>query len=358
MKKDGREPHRGATGASMDELRTRALELNRAGEWEESAAAYDDLWRRAAEEGDLSTGVFALRLAGLMRSRQERSEEAEEFAALSWTIAELHDLRLAAAQAANVMGVIRHMQADLTGALPLYEEALEGAREAREDRLISEVCQNLGVIANMRGDFGGARSWYLESVGSAVRSGDQAATVRAYNNLGMVCCDMREWMEAEVYFGRGIEIAEELDDAGLLALLYLNRAEPLIHIGEIDEAKRTLTRAEEIGKKIGHSGVLADAARFRAMIARRAGDLSGTNRHLSQSLLIAAKAGLTLERAESLEELALLRWEEGNHAEAMSTAREANHVFTSIGAEDDARRMEERLEEWETAGLLATWAPG
>jgi tetratricopeptide (TPR) repeat protein len=353
-----RKPPEPEPAGSREDLSARAAELNRGGDWDGAAAVYESLWRWAVQNVDVPTMVLALRMSGLMRNFQDRSVEAEELVGLSWEIAERHGLSSAVAHALNVMGVIRHTQADLGGALPLYEDALDGARDSREDRLIGQVCQNLGVIANMRGDFAGARTWYLESVGSSVRSGDQAATVRAYNNLGMVCGDLREWMEAEVYFGRGIEIAEEMDDAGLLALLYLNRAEPLINIGEIEEAKRSLTRAEEIGKKLKHSGVLADAARFRAVLARRAGDLKGANRHLSQSLLVAAKAGLTLERAESLEELALLRWEEGNHAEAMSTAREANHVFTSIGAEGDARRIEERLEEWETAGLLATWSAG
>jgi tetratricopeptide (TPR) repeat protein len=334
----------------------RAEALERRGDWNEAASAYDQMFVRAIADRDLTAVTKALRRAGRVRSTQGRHEEAEELARLSWEIAELNGLEDAMAWAINMVAVIQHAQARLDAAWPLYERALDSARNLRNDRLIGALVQNLGVIANMRGDLTTARSWYLEGVGSAVRSGDQAAAVTAYNNLGMVCSDLREWMEAEVYFSRGIEIAEQLDHAPLLAKLYDNRAEPLLQVGEIAQAERTLNRAEEIATRIQDANVIADVFRFRGVIARRNGDLQAAGQHLSRSLVVAAKAKLRLERAEALEELARVRWQEDNEPEAMATAKEARQVYSALGAEWDARRVEQLMEQWETAQFVADWS--
>lgn len=339
-------------GPSAETLRARAERLERGGEWEAAAAAYENTFWRAIEEGDLGAVVTALRRQGRVRSIQRRFVEAEEAARLSWEIAARCAFREEAAHAINTVAMIYHSQSRLEAAEPLYERALELAREVRNDLLIGVVCQNLGVLANVRGEFARARSWYLESVGSAVRSGDQSTSMMTYNNLGIVCCDLREWMEAEIYFSRGIEIAEQLEDAGMLAKLCVNRSEPLIEVGELRRARKTIQRAKEIARRIKDRHVMADAARFLAMIARKKGDLDAANRHLSKSLVIAAKAGLTLERAEALEELALLRWQEGKRSEATETAREAGQVYVSLGASAYARRMEVMLQEWQAGEFV------
>lgn len=345
-----------ATAPTAAALRQQAESLERGGDWEAAASTYEETFQQALAEGDLPAVVTALRRQGRVRSVQHRFAEAEEVARLSWEIAARCRLKEETAHAINTVAMVYHSQSQLESAEPLYERALELAREVRNDLLIGVVCQNLGVLANVRGAFGLARAWYLESVGSAVRSGDQSISMMTYNNLGIVCCDLREWMEAEIYFSRGIEIAEQLEDAGMLAKLCVNRSEPLIQVGELTQAARTIQRAEEIARRIMDRQVLADAARFQAMMARQKGDLANANRHLSQSLMIAAKAGLKLERAEALEELALVRWQQGKRSEATETAREAGQVYASLGAAAYAKQMDELLEQWETAQFVAGWS--
>jgi tetratricopeptide (TPR) repeat protein len=330
--------------------------LERAGKLDSAFEVYDSLFRRSLPTGDLARSLMAVRRAGRIRISQARYEEAEELALLSWEIAERGTLPNALASAMNLTAIVYAAQAKLDLAQPIYENALNLARELRDDLLIGLVTQNLGVIANMRGQFSAARTWYLESVGSAVRSGDQGMAVMAYNNLGMVSSDLREWMESEMYFTRGIEIAEQIGDSALLAKLYANRAEPLINVGDLESALDTLSKAEAVAKEVGLPKANAGIARFRAAIARRKGDTKTASRFLSESLVIAAKAGLHLERAEALEELARVRWQEGKGDEATATAREARQVYASLGAEKDSNRVEELLDQWETEQFVAGWS--
>lgn len=333
-----------------------AESLERTGKLDSAFEVYDSMFRRLLPTSDLAGSLMALRRAGRIRSSQARYEEAEELALLSWEIAERGRLPKALAWAMNLTAMVYALQAKLDLAQPIHEGALNLARELRDDLLIGLVTQNLGVIANMRGQFSAARSWYLESVGSAVRSGDQEMAVMAYNNLGMVSSDLREWMESEMYFTRGIEIAEQIGDSALLAKLYANRAEPLINVGDLESALETLKRAEAVAKRVGLPKANAGIARFRAAIARRTGDTGSASRLLSESLVIAAKAGLRLERAEALEELARVRWQEGKPEEATATAREARQVYASLGAQKDATRVEELLDEWATEQFVAGWS--
>lgn len=339
------------------DLATRAVVLQRAGDWDAAADLYAEMFRQAARARDLARLVEALRGESQTRCWQEQYDLAAEIAELRWEIAERNHLPQEVARAMNMTAVIRHCTGNLKGARDLYEQALERARQVRDDELVGLICHNLGAIANVQGDLRAARSFYLESIGAAVRSGNQASSTMAYNNLGIVCGHLHDWMEAEIYFSRGIEIAEQLGDVALLAKLYTNRAESLADHGDLSRAWEMLDQAESIAARIEDRKCLADVEQLRGVIARCRGNLSAANQHLARSLLLAAKAGATLERAETLEELARLRWEEGKSAEAYSALREARLGFLSLGATRDVARVEALLADWETADLLTDWKP-
>jgi tetratricopeptide (TPR) repeat protein len=338
-------------------LAEQAGSLETAGNWDAAGQVLADLFRLALQARDVAMAVEAARGEARVRWNQGRYEEAEELADLSVTIAERHHLDHAVARALNVLGLIRHAEDDRERARSLLERALEKAREVRDDELIGIVCQNLGVIANIAGDFVGARSLYLESIGSAVRSGNPATVAMAYNNLGLVCADLREWMEAELYLGRGIEIAEQIDALTLLTKLYVNRAESLVQLREFSQARATLQRGEQLAEEIGDYGMLSSVGRFRGAIARLEKDWHSANQHLSRALLIAARSDSKLQRAETLEELARLRWEEAKPDEALSLGREARTLYLALGAGRDVERVQRLLAEWETAELVARWGP-
>lgn len=336
----------------MDELQQitgRAARLERDAAWEEAHSTYDRAFAAARAAGDVCRMADATRSTARMLRELGRLEEAEEQAELSLELATRGDLPIEAARAINILGTILYVGGDIHQARDVYEIALEAARELREDDLTLSACVNLGVVANIRGDLRAAFAFYLESLAAAVRTGNVSASVAGYNNLGLLAADAREWMQADLLFHRALELAEEVGDTTAIAMLLLNRAEPLIHVGELDAAQKVLDRAEAMAERIQNARELAEAARFRGILARRRGDDAGATGHFARSLLMATRAGLRLERAEALEQIALMHYDAGRTADARVHLAEACAEFFAAGATRDCLRLRELSSEWSAA---------
>ena len=328
----------------FNSLLSRAAALTRIGDWDAAASLYADLFRTSTAAGDLKGLNEALRGSVSVRCSQGNYDDAEDLAELRREIAERNGLPVEAARATHMIGVIRHLRGELSGAEVFYNRALEGLRDAGDDEQLGGTYQNLGVIANIRGDLRGARILYLESIACAIRAGSAVNAMMVYTNLGLVCADLRDWMEAEVYLDRGIEIAEQLGDVPVGAKLRANRAEPLIHTGQLALARKSLDAAEPLAIQSKDAGTLSDIARFRSMIARKVGDFDTAEQHITRSLQLAQKAGLALEQAEASEEYAYLLVTQTRRKEAVNALRRAQDGFRVLGAERDIERTQKALD--------------
>lgn len=336
----------------MDELQQiteQAAGLERDAAWEEAHAMYDRAFAASRAARDACGMADATRSTARMLRELGRLEEAEEQAELSLELATRCDLPREAARAINILGTILYVGGDIHQARDLYEMALETARELREDDLTLSACVNLGVVANIRGDLRAAFTFYLESLAAAVRTGNVPASVAGYNNLGLLAADAREWMQADLLFHRALELAEELGDATAIAMLLINRVEPLIEVGELDAAQEVLDRAEAMAERIQNVREMAEAAKFRGVLARRRGDEAGASGHLARSLLLSTRAGLRLERAEALEQLAHLHHDAGRTDDARAHLAEACAEFFAAGATRDCLRLRELTSAWSAA---------
>ena len=332
--------------ASLSTLLAEATRMERAADWDEAFAGYERLFSAAIDAVAVETAADALRGLSRICQQWKKFEEAEEFADLSLEIATRSGYMRAAARATNTLAVIRFLEHDVQGAGELYRAALQGATDCGDDALVGWSCQNLGVISNLQGDLREARALYLESVASSVRSGDATTAMTAYNSLGMISVDLEEWTESVLYFDRGLELAEQLGDVAVRAVLLANRAEPLIFVGEIDRALDTLEQAEELAHEITDQRTLSEVNRFRGVICRIQHRTEEAQEHLFRAIEIAAESKLELERAEALEEVARLRWQEGRAGAARATAREALHAYREIGTDQAVERILALLEEW------------
>lgn len=335
---------------SISELYQRAAALERESRWADAEILYRQLFEEELFENySVLRAVDALRHQAIACRRQGRSEEAEEIAILSWTVAEHHGYTTGAARAVNVLAGVHYSQGDLVQAKRLYEAAHAMAVDVGDDELIGFSCQNLGVLANIAGDLREARTLYLEAIASAVRSGDVLTAASMYNNLGIVSTDLQEWMQADLYFERGIEIAAQTSDTARLAALHANRAKPLIQVGEFPQARSSLAAAETAAACIGDRGTLAEVEVSRAMMARLEQDFAAAAAHLARALSLATGSRLERERGLALEGIAQLRWDQGDREEALAQLHEAAEIFRSVEDERDAARVEALLAAWQAA---------
>lgn len=332
-------------GQDARALAERAAGSEALGHWDAAARLYARAFRASVLARDIGAAADALRGQARVRNHQRRFDEAEELAQLSLSIAESNGLHQSAARALNVLGIILHARGDWEQASAFFPRALEMALDLGDDDLAGLACLNAGVIANSRGKPREARTLYLESIGSFVRSGNSAHAMMAYNNLGSASVDLREWLDAEVYFSRGIEIGERLSHSPLLARLYANRAEPLIRVGELARARTTLERAESAAREVGDRAGLAVVYRYQGWLAAIEGNLEVAENRLQEALRTSQDPDLALERGKTLQQLARLRQLEERFADARDLYLRAQALFASLGAEQDVRAMENRLEE-------------
>lgn len=325
-------------------LSERAGEAEGLGHWDSAARLYALTFRASVMDRDIAAAADALRGQARVRNHQRRFEEAEELAQLSLCIAERNGLQQAAARALNVLGLILQSRGAWEQASTYFPRALEMALDLGDDDLAGLACLNAGVIASSMGKPREARTLYLESIGSFVRSGNSVNAMIAYNNLGLTSVDLREWLDAEVYFGRGIEIGERLSHSPLLARLYCNRAEPLIRVGELARARATLHQAEAAAAAVGDRAVMAEVDRYLGWVSAAEDDVVQAEDHLQRALRTANDSSLALERGKALQQLARLREQQGRPAEARDLYVQAHEIFTSLGAEQYAGAMRNRLD--------------
>ena len=331
---------------TLQAINQEAAALEREAKSEPAHATYNRAFAASFAARGVRGMADATRGTARMLRELDRLDEAEEQVELSIEIASRAGLASERARAVNILGTIYYVRGAIHEAADIYESALEWAREVREDELIVSVCVNLGVVANIRGDLPAAFAHYLESIAAGVRTGNVQAAVLGYNNLGLLASDVHEWMQADLLFHRALELADELGDATITTTLLLNRAEPLIQVGELDAAQEVLDRAEAMAEQIQNVRELAEAARFRGLLARRRGDEAGAARQLGRSLLLATRAGLRLERAEALEQLALLHHDAGRMEDARTHLAEACTEFFAVGATRDCLRLRELSTTW------------
>ncbi|HEU5207899.1 MAG TPA: tetratricopeptide repeat protein [Longimicrobiales bacterium] len=333
------------TAASLQGQFDRAAHIEGTADWDSAAFAYADIYRTALQLGSIADAVIALRGQARACRQAGMLDLAEDLSELSYQIAHCCGHTRDAARALNTTATIRHVQQDLAGAALLYEQALELARDVGDDELIALAAQNIGIIRNMEGEFDRARELYLESIAAALRTGDARGALVAYMHLGMVCSDLETCMEASLYLERALELAERLGDRVLIASVQANRARPLLHLGDLEHAEQALDEAEALIPGDGYPGTRCHIVRRRAALARLRGNLERAE-HLALLALEAAIAEqLTLERADVLEELSLIREEQGRRALALAALRESYDMFVAARAHGYAKRVEGRLRE-------------
>lgn len=344
------------TAAALQAQFDRAAQLEGAADWDSATFAYADIFRTALQLRSVTDAAVALRGQARACRQSGRLELAEDLAQLSYEIAQRIGDVLNAARALNTVATIRHVQQDLAGAALLYVQTLELARDVGDDELIALTAQNIGIIRNMEGAFERAREHYLESIAAALRTADARTALTAYMHLGMVCSDLDVCMEASLYLERALEIAERLNDRVLIASVHANRARPFLRMGELDNAQQALDLAERLVPGDGYPGTRSHIARRRSALARMRGRLDEADRHIERALAVANDERLALERAEVLEELGLVREQQGRRPLALAALREARDVFREAEAFGYARRIEEQLGELEGGTTVVTAA--
>ncbi|MDQ4038627.1 MAG: tetratricopeptide repeat protein [Actinomycetota bacterium] len=133
-------------------------------------------------------------------------------------------------------GVFAAMQGDLDGALALYEESLDMARDAGDTALTAKAMRNLAVGLRDRGDLDRALAIHDEARLLSLQAGDRTGVANSWVNMADVALARGDHETARRYAVEGVRIDRELGNDLNLSGALLNLGLACLHLDLIAES--------------------------------------------------------------------------------------------------------------------------
>lgn len=253
-------------------------------EWWENGVELTPLAQSLAAHAALRKGEFEL--AGTLAATAQR-----EFRAIGD--------ENGVTDCANLLGAVAFERGNIDEAEVQFLSVLQVAEAADCARFIARGANNLATIAHMRGQFERAIALYEKALGGYREARDQRGIVETLHNLVMSQRDSGRLEEALRDGTRAVDAAERLESGGLIALTLLGRAELLIERGSFDEAAADIDRAQVLAWLEGNEPHVLESERLRAFLALRQGEPERAHRHAELVWARASCSGCALIAAES-----------------------------------------------------------
>jgi tetratricopeptide (TPR) repeat protein len=137
---------------------------------------------------------------------------------------------------------IQYIQNKWDEAIGSYTEALDLAREGKDEWGHSTCLANLGVVFRLKGYLDKAIQFTDSSLKMKKKLDDTLGMAHAYNNLGVIYQDSGEYDIAIEYYNKSLKIKEQLDDVYEVLGTYCNLGTAYMLKGESDKAKEYFNR--------------------------------------------------------------------------------------------------------------------
>jgi serine/threonine protein kinase/tetratricopeptide (TPR) repeat protein len=164
------------------------------------------------------------------------------------------------------------------------EEALDLARELKNESLTSQVMNYQGDVAFYRGDFRVARTRHEQALQSATRAKDQEKILLAKRNMAR---DEIEAGRSAAVVATLRDLAQQAETRGLKYVSVqatLDLAQALIHTKALPQARQELDRALTRSEKLGLRALQARAHSLLATDLRLSGNTSEAANHYREAL--------------------------------------------------------------------------
>ena len=153
-------------------------------------------------------------------------------------------------RALNQRGAWLMRQSRLQESQSIYEEALQVALRAQDERWQGGILGNLGVIAQMLGDVGTARQHYEAALIHATAKRDRRWEGNTRCNLGLLHQDAGQALDAELQFSSALSTARHLGHRRLECTVLCNLGLLRNSQSQFDEAVNQFQAAVQVAKQI------------------------------------------------------------------------------------------------------------
>jgi len=253
----------------------------------------------------------------------------------------------------NLLGGAHYTSGRFDRAEEYWENALKIFRELGNRQFSMQLMSNLGVIAEARGDYETAFQRYDNALTISRETGYRDGQILFLTNRGSAQVALKKYQAAETDLRQAILMAGVIGSF-LMPITYNYRAEALIGLGQYDEAfysaRQSLVLAEEdktpeyIGLAWRTLGVICcktnNTLRFSDWNTHQMIDHDAET-CFSKSMQVLTDAEIDSERARTLREWARYEFMRGDKERGTKMWQEARDIFTRLGAQLEADRMNE-----------------
>ncbi len=282
-------------------------------------------------------------LLGISHARLGHNDDARQWVGIALRQSRERGDRAAETRALNVSGAIALENGRVSEAASYFSRALAEAERGGDHATVGRASNNLGIIANMRGDHGRAVGSYTMALAAFQRADLRAGVAEALHNMAITYRDQSDFGKALDTADRAVDEAQASGDLRLTALAQGGRAEIRLLAGDVVVAQREIERVLEKERELGNVVGEAQDLRVWAGCLARLGEEQRAEDVLRDVIERAEERGRPLLVAQAERDLARLTQKVGRVEEASVLARSARDRFDTLGAEAEARKLEDLL---------------
>lgn len=215
----------------------------------------------------------------------------------------------------------------LKESLDLFEKALEGAKQLKDEALQCRIFLDSGVPLAMTGKMGKAMDHFQRAENIAAKIGDFPSLVYALMNRGLVEYFKGKLEGAKSLLLKAREVAKEHDLKSYLALITVNLAQVHFEMGEYEKAVAICREAVEVSRQFGYRNQLVLAMANQALYEAMLCQWDEAEKSVETALSLARHYEMAYSTAINLHTKSLIMFNSGAFVEAVSLQKAALDIY-------------------------------
>ena len=305
----------------------------RAGRFPDAAAVLAELPSDVRESAEwyLLSAMVSWRLGEFAASRREALEARALYRARGDTDGEMRAVNVAAAGAFG-LGALGDAEEE-------FHQALQLARELRDDLMVARCSNNLGNVALYLAQHDAALGFYRVARAGFERLGFDHGVAETWINTAITWRDIRRYHDALQAADDALAHAEAARSARLMGEALANRGAALAALGETTVGRFQVVRGLTLVRAEQDRLAEPDVLRILGTIALAEGDRDAALRLGQEALTLADELRHPWTIAEVQRDLARTYRALGRESEAQAAFTTAAAAFLALGSEPRAQAM-------------------
>lgn len=288
------------------------------------------------------------RLGGLAYSQGDWTASAD-YVRKSIVLREAIGDVVSLANSFNNLGVLELEMGQYDSALENLDRSLALKRRQGQADGVAVALNNLGLLRVRRGELEAARADLAEARQVAQQIGYSSLLASVLMHLGELHLAAEEWAAAQAALAEGARLFEDLGVPDQLLEMQRLMGEAALAVDDVDAAALCQARMTALYAELGnHAARLStlqrgEYERFGGRLALYQGRWSEAQQRLRASADTFRSLGNRFYQGRITTDLGLLAERQGDHPRAQLLYREASLLFQSVGARQEAARVEAAL---------------